>query len=95
MRVVVPARAARHRCRARSSGSSPRGARFVVPLVLITDPTQQPGSIAIFGFIGNAYVRYGDIAAFSLIYAVPIFLLYALSSRLFRGGFVLSGAVKG
>ena len=68
---------------------------FLVPLVLITDPTQQPGSIAIFGFIGNAYVRYGDIAAFSLIYAVPIFLLYALSSRLFRGGFVLSGAVKG
>jgi multiple sugar transport system permease protein len=68
---------------------------FLVPLVLITDPTQQPGSIAIFGFIGNAYVRYGDIAAFSLIYAVPIFLLYALSSRLFRGGFVLSGAVRG
>jgi multiple sugar transport system permease protein len=68
---------------------------FLVPLVLITDPTQQPGSIAIFGYIGNAYVRYGDIAAFSLIYAVPIFLLYALSSRLFRGGFVLSGAVRG
>lgn len=68
---------------------------FLVPLVLITDPTQQPGSIAIFGFIGNAYVRYGDIAAFALIYAVPIFLLYALSSRLFRGGFVLSGAVRG
>ncbi len=68
---------------------------FLVPLVLITDPTQQPGSIAIFGFIGNAYVRYGDIAAFSLIYAVPILLLYTLSSRLFRGGFVLSGAVKG
>jgi multiple sugar transport system permease protein len=68
---------------------------FLVPLVLITDPTQQPGSIAIFGFIGNAYVRYGDIAAFSLIYAVPIFLLYAISSRLFRGGFVLSGGVKG
>jgi multiple sugar transport system permease protein len=68
---------------------------FLVPLVLITDPTQQPGSIAIFGYIGNAYVRYGDIAAFSLIYAVPIFVLYAVSSRLFRGGFVLSGAVKG
>ncbi len=68
---------------------------FLVPLVLITDPSQQPGSIAIFGFIGNAYVRYGDIAAFSLIYAVPILLLYALSARLFRGGFVLSGAVKG
>jgi multiple sugar transport system permease protein len=68
---------------------------FLIPLVLITSPTQQPGSIAIFGYIGAANVRYGDIAAFSLIYAVPIFLLYALASRLFRGGFVLSGAVRG
>ena len=68
---------------------------FLIPLVLITSPNQQPGSIAIFGYIGAANVRYGDIAAFSLIYAVPIFLLYALASRLFRGGFVLSGAVRG
>jgi multiple sugar transport system permease protein len=68
---------------------------FLIPLVLITSPNQQPGSIAIFGFIGAANVRYGDIAAFSLIYAVPIFILYAISSRLFRGGFVLSGAVRG
>jgi multiple sugar transport system permease protein len=68
---------------------------FLIPLVLITSPNQQPGSIAIFGFIGAAHVQYGNIAAFSLVYAVPIFLLYALSSRLFRGGFVLSGAVRG
>ena len=68
---------------------------FLIPLVLITSPSQQPGPIAIFGYIGSANVRYGEIAAFSLVYAVPIFLLYALSSRLFRGGFVLGGAVKG
>jgi multiple sugar transport system permease protein len=64
-------------------------------LVLITSPNQLPGSVAIFGFIGSANVRYGDIAAYSLVYAVPVFLLYALSSKLFRGGFVLGGAVKG
>jgi multiple sugar transport system permease protein len=68
---------------------------FVVPLVLISDPTQQPGPIAIYGFIGAANVRYGDIAAFSLLYAVPVFVLYALMSRLFTGGFTLGGAIKG
>jgi multiple sugar transport system permease protein len=68
---------------------------FVVPLVLISDPTQQPGPIAIFGFIGAANVRYGDIAAFSLLYSVPVFILYAIMSRLFTGGFTLGGALKG
>jgi multiple sugar transport system permease protein len=68
---------------------------FVVPLVLISDPNQQPGPIAIFGFIGAANVRYGDIAAFSILYSVPVFILYALMSRLFSGGFTLGGAVKG
>jgi multiple sugar transport system permease protein len=68
---------------------------FVVPLVLISDPNQQPGPIAIFGFIGAANVRYGDIAAFSLLYSVPVFILYAIMSRLFTGGFTLGGAVKG
>jgi multiple sugar transport system permease protein len=68
---------------------------FLIPLVLITSPDQQPGPTVIFGYIGAANVRYGEIAAFSLMYAVPVFLLYGLSSRLFRGGFVLGGAVKG
>jgi multiple sugar transport system permease protein len=68
---------------------------FVVPLVLITDPNQQPGPIAIYGFIGAANVRYGDIAAFSLLYSVPVFILYAIMSRLFSGGFTLGGAIKG
>lgn len=68
---------------------------FVVPLVLITDANQQPGPIAIYGFIGAANVRYGDIAAFSLLYAVPVFILYVIMSRLFTGGFTLGGAIKG
>lgn len=68
---------------------------FVVPLVLISPATQQPAPVAIYGFIGAANVRYGDIAAYSLVFCVPVFILYALSSRLFREGFVLGGAVKG
>ena len=68
---------------------------FVVPLVLISPATQQPAPVAIYGFIGAANVRYGDIAAYSLVFCIPVFILYALSSRLFREGFVLGGAVKG
>src|SRR3954454_8150551 len=34
---------------------------FLIPLVLITSPSQQPGPTAIFGYIGSANVRYGEI----------------------------------
>jgi multiple sugar transport system permease protein len=68
---------------------------FVVPLVLISNPNQDPGPIEIYGFIGAANVRYGDIAAYSLLYSVPVIILYVCMSRLFTGGFTLGGAVKG
>jgi multiple sugar transport system permease protein len=68
---------------------------FIVPLILISPTSQQPAPVAIYGFIGAADVRYGDIAAYSLVFCVPVFILYALSARLFREGFVLGGAVKG
>ena len=63
--------------------------------MLITSLNQQPGSTAIFGFTDAANARYGGSAAPSLIYAVPIFLLCAVYSRLFRGSFVPSGEVGG
>jgi multiple sugar transport system permease protein len=68
---------------------------FIVPLILISPANQQPAPVAIYGFIGAANVRYGDIAAYSLIFCVPVFILYSFSARLFREGFVLGGAVKG
>jgi multiple sugar transport system permease protein len=68
---------------------------FLVPLVLISDPGQQPSPIKIFGFMGADVTRYGDIAAFSLVYATPVVILYLLTSRIFRAGFVLGGAIRG
>ena len=68
---------------------------FIVPLVLILSPSQEVGSVAIYNFIGSDHVQYGDIAAFSLVFAVPVFVLYGFSSRLFREGFAFGGAVKG
>ncbi|HUC17953.1 MAG TPA: carbohydrate ABC transporter permease [Acetobacteraceae bacterium] len=68
---------------------------FLPPLVLISDQNQITGPIKIYGLIGNSDVRYGDIAAFSLIYSLPVVILYILMSRPFSGGFSMGGAVKG
>lgn len=68
---------------------------FLIPLVLIAIPTQQPGPVAMYGFFGAGVIRWGEIAAYSFMYAVPVLVLYLALGRLFRGGFVLSGAVRG
>jgi multiple sugar transport system permease protein len=68
---------------------------FLVPLVLVTSPSQQPAPVAIFSFFSGDIINYGHIAAYSIIYSVPVVVLYLAMSRLFRGGFVLSGAMKG
>jgi len=68
---------------------------FLIPLVLITDNTQQPGAVTVYSFISAAGVNYGDIAAFSIIYSLPVIVLYLAMGRFFRGGFQLGGAIKG
>ncbi len=68
---------------------------FVVPLILISPANQQPAPIAIYTFLTLPKAQFGNIAAYSLIFCVPVFILYAVSSRLFREGFVLGGGVKG
>jgi multiple sugar transport system permease protein len=68
---------------------------FLPPLVLISDPGQVTGPIKILGLIGSADVRYGDIAAYSIVYSVPVVILYVLVSKPFSGGFSMGGAVKG
>jgi multiple sugar transport system permease protein len=68
---------------------------FLVPLVLIVSPNQQPSPVAMYGFFGGNVIRWGEIAAYSIMYAVPVLILYLVLGRLFRGGFVLSGAIRG
>jgi multiple sugar transport system permease protein len=68
---------------------------FVVPLILISPQNQQPAPIAIYTFLTLPKAQFGNIAAYSLVFCVPVFILYTVSSRLFREGFVLGGGVKG
>jgi multiple sugar transport system permease protein len=67
---------------------------FLPPLVLITDSDQQPSPVAIFSLMSNNVVNYGGIAAYSLVYSVPVVVLYVVLARFFKGGFSLGGAVK-
>ncbi len=68
---------------------------FIVPLILISSNSQQPAPISIYTFLTLPKPEFGNIAAYSLIFCIPVFILYAASARLFREGFVLSGGVKG
>lgn len=67
---------------------------FLIPLVLITETSEQPGAIAIYSFISAAGINYGELAAYSIIYSLPVVLLYVALGRLFKGGFVLGGALR-
>ena len=67
---------------------------FLPPLVLVSDMGEQPSPVAIFSLMTNNVINYGAIAAYSLVYCVPVIILYLVVARLFRGGFLLRGAVK-
>ncbi|NDL55507.1 carbohydrate ABC transporter permease [Phytoactinopolyspora mesophila] len=69
---------------------------FFVPFVLLLSPDKQPAAVSIFTFFGQyGSVAYGQLAAFSLLYAVPVLMLYVLVSRVLGGSFAMGGAVKG
>lgn len=69
---------------------------FFVPFILLLSPSKQPASVSIFSFFGqHGAIAYGQLAAFSILYSVPVLVLYVLVARGASGSFALSGAVKG
>ena len=69
---------------------------FFVPFVLLLSPDRQPAAVTIFSFFGQyGSVAYGQLAAFSLLYSLPVLALYVLVSRSLGGASALAGAVKG
>ena len=68
---------------------------FLVPLVLDSNPSDNPGPIAIYNFMGShGLFKFGDLAVFSLLFSVPVIVLYLFMSRYFSGAFNFGGAVK-
>ncbi|MEP7053701.1 MAG: carbohydrate ABC transporter permease [Actinomycetota bacterium] len=69
---------------------------FFVPFVLLLSPKKLPASVSIYTFFGQyGQVQYGQLAAYALLYAMPVVVLYLLLSRKLGGAFTLGGAVKG
>lgn len=69
---------------------------FFVPFVLLHSPEWQPAAVSIYSFFGQyGTVGYGRLAAYSLLYSLPVLGLYLLVTRGLGGTFALSGAVKG
>lgn len=69
---------------------------FFVPFILLLSPSKQPASVSIFSFFGqHGAIAYGQLAAFSILYSVPVLVLYVLVARGAGGSFAWSGAVKG
>ena len=66
---------------------------FLVPFLLLRDPTSQPAAVMMYTFYtesGQADLRL--ISAFSLIFALPVILLYFFVNRKF--GFRFYGGIK-
>src|SRR5699024_9890662 len=69
---------------------------FFVPFILIQSTEKLPASVTIYQFFGqHGMVFYGQLAAFSFIYTIPVVILYFLGQRYMSKGFSLGGAQKG
>jgi multiple sugar transport system permease protein len=69
---------------------------FFVPFVLLLSEARQPAAVSIFSFFGqHGAVAYGQLAAFSILYSLPVLALYVVVARGAGNSFALSGAVRG
>lgn len=69
---------------------------FFVPYILLQTLDKFPASIKLYQFFGNhGMVAYGQLAAYSVLYAMPSIVLYILSQNYMSKGFNMAGAAKG
>ncbi|WEV69806.1 carbohydrate ABC transporter permease [Bifidobacterium sp. ESL0775] len=68
---------------------------FFVPYILLISPSKQPASVSIYTFFGqNGMIAYGQLAAYSLLYSIPVVVMYIISNHVL-GTYSLAGGVKG
>jgi multiple sugar transport system permease protein len=69
---------------------------FFVPFILLSSPEKMPAAVRIFTFFGQyGSIRFGELAAYSLLYTLPVVALYLAVSRALGGRFTMGGAMKG
>ena len=73
-----------------------RSKTIFVPFVLLLSESRQPAAVSIFSFFGqHGVVAYGQLAAFSILYSLPVLALYVIVARGAGSSFAVSGAVRG
>jgi len=69
---------------------------FLLPLVIDANPSNTPASIGIYdNILANSQVSYGPLAAYAILFSLPVIVLYLVSTRWLHGGFSFAGGVKG
>jgi len=69
---------------------------FFVPFVLLLSPDRLPASVSIYTFFSQyGQVQFGQLAAYSMLYSLPVVVLFLILSRKLGGAFNLGGAIKG
>lgn len=66
---------------------------FLTPYILLRSPEHYPASVAIYAFFSEMGLPFLNlVAAYSLLYALPVLVLYLVIQRVF--GFQLHGGIK-
>jgi multiple sugar transport system permease protein len=69
---------------------------FLIPLVLDANPADTPGAVGIYQFMSaNGQVQFGPLAAYGILFSVPVIIMYIISSRWLSGSFSFAGGIKG
>lgn len=69
---------------------------FLLPLVIDTNPADTPAAIGIYSnILADAQIQFGPLAAYAILFSIPVILLYLVCTRWLNGGFAFAGGVKG
>jgi multiple sugar transport system permease protein len=69
---------------------------FFVPFMLLLSPENLPAAVTLYTFSSQyGQVAYGQLAAFSIFYSLPVVVLYLFLGRNLGQGFAAAGGVKG
>lgn len=69
---------------------------FFVPFMLLLSPEKLPAAVSLYTFSSQyGQIAYGQLAAFSLVYSLPVVALYLALGRQLGSGFAIAGGVKG
>ena len=69
---------------------------FYIPFLMLTSSDKFPASVNIYRLYDvHGEVMYGQVAAYSILYILPIFILYHFSQDNMSQGFSMGGGTKG